>query len=138
VELLGRPARFLLAGAWNTGFGLAVFTALHLLLGGQLGYVLTLAVAQVVAVVQAHLVQRRFVWRSREPYFGQLLRFSVLYVFVYVANVLLLSVAVEWGNAPILPAQYVIGGVLIVTTYFAQRAWTFRASTTSASIPGRS
>lgn len=122
----GRPLRYLIIGGWNTVFGLLFFTFLYLVLGKTLGYVAVLTIAQVVAVIQSHLTQRIFVWRSREPYLGELARFSVVYVAVYVANVLLLVLSTDGLGLPVLPSQWVIGGALIVPTYFVQRNWAFR------------
>lgn len=120
-----RPVRFLLAGAWNTVFGLTAFTLLELSLDDVLGYLTVLAIAQIIAVIQAHAVQRTLVWGSQQPYIAELCRFSLVYVFVYVANAVLLALAVEVAHAPVLPAQYVIGGLLVLSTYFVQRGWTF-------------
>jgi putative flippase GtrA len=120
-----RPVRFLLAGAWNTLFGFAAFTFLELSLGDVLGYLAVLAFAQILAVIQAHAVQRTVVWRSQQPYFAELSRFSLVYVAVYAANAVLLALAVEVAHAPVLPAQYLIGGLLVLATYFVQRDWTF-------------
>jgi len=121
-----RPARYLIVGAWNTVFGLALFSILYLVVGQELGYIAVLTVAQVVAVLQAHATQRFFVWRSHAPYPGELLRFSAVYAATFLANVLLLALAVDTLGLPVLPSQWTIGGALIVLTYFVQRAWTFR------------
>jgi len=122
----GRPLRYLIIGGWNTVFGLVFFTFLYLVLGHTLGYVAVLTIAQVVAVIQSHLTQRLFVWRSHAPYLGELARFSVVYVGVYVANLLLLVLSTDGLGLPVLPSQWVIGGALIVPTYFVQRNWAFR------------
>ena len=76
---LRRPARYVVVGAWNTAFGLALFTILYLALGSSLGYIAVLTVAQVIAVVQSHATQRLFVWKSAGPYWPELLRFSLVY-----------------------------------------------------------
>ena len=122
----GRPLRYLILGAWNTVFGLLFFTFLYFVLRHVMGYAAVLAIAQVGAVIQSHLTQRLFVWRSHAPYLGELARFSAVYVVVYVANVLLLALATDGLGLPVLPSQWVIGGALIVPTYFVQREWAFR------------
>ena len=122
----GKPLRYLIIGGWNTVFGVAFFTFLYLALRHVLGYIAVLTIAQVVAVIQSHLMQRLFVWRSHAPYLGELARFSVVFVGVYVANLLLLALSTDGLGLPVLPSQWVIGGVLIVPTYFVQRGWAFR------------
>jgi putative flippase GtrA len=128
---LGRPLRFAVAGAWNTAVGFGLFTMLQLTVGDRIGYLAVLAVSTVIAVVQAHLVQRLLVWRSRSPYLGELARFSTVHLFVYALNVLLLTAAVEMWHAPVLPSQYLIGGGLLVLAYVVQSRWTFRPPTPS-------
>ena len=124
-----RPARYLIVGAWNTVFGLALFSILYLVLGQEIGYIAVLTVAQIVAVLQSHATQRFFVWKSHAPYRPELLRFSAVYAAAFLANVLLLALAVDAFRLPVLPSQWSIGGALIVLTYFLQRAWTFRQPT---------
>ena len=123
---LRRPARYLVVGAWNTAFGLVLFTILYLALGSRLGYIGVLALAQAVAVIQSHATQRFFVWKSHGPYWPELLRFSLVYATTFTANLLLLAAAVDGLGFPVLPSQWTIGGALIVVTYFVQRGWTFR------------
>ena len=132
-RLKGRPIRYLIVGGWNTVFGLGFFSLLYLVLGKTLGYLGVLTIAQVVAVMQSHLTQRVAVWRSHAPYLHELLRFSAVYVGSYVANLLLLAVAVDALGLPVLPSQWVIGLSLLVPTFLVSRAWTFRVGPASAS-----
>jgi putative flippase GtrA len=122
----GRPLRFVLDGAWNFLFGLALFTALLYLLRPALGYLGVLTIATVIAVIQSHATQRILVWRSHAPYLPELTRFAALYVGTFLANLALLAVAVDGLGFPVLPSQWVIGVGLLVPTYFFQRAWAFR------------
>jgi putative flippase GtrA len=124
-----RVTRFAIVGAWNTLFGLALFTGAYLVLRGNLGYVAVLTIAQVVAVIQAHATQRLVVWRSSEPYLAELMRFAAVYAAVYAINVLLLTAAVSGLGLPALELQWIIGGALIVATYAVQRGWTFKHRT---------
>src|SRR5207244_2577363 len=107
-RLAGRPLRYLIVGAWNTLFGLVFFSLLYLLFGTSLGYVAVLTLAMVVAVLQSHATQRRFVWRSRSPYLHELMRFSAVYVGTYVANLILLTLAVDGLDFAVLPTQWAI------------------------------
>lgn len=123
--LASRPLRYLLVGAWNTVFGVALFTLLYLEFGGALGYAAVLAVAQVVAVLQSHATQRLLVWRSRGHYTSELVRFSLVYAATYGLNVGLLAVAVEALHLPVLPSQWGLTAILLVPAYLAQRGWAF-------------
>ncbi len=119
--------RFLIIGGWNTVFGLATFTFIWWWLGEEVGYVATLLMAQVIAVVQSHATQRRFVWRSRGPYLAELSRFSVVYSLGLLLNLVLLAVAVDVFHLPVLASQVVITALVIVAQFAAQRLWAFRS-----------
>ena len=121
-----REVRFLLAGGWNTVFGLGVFAFLQLTVGDVIGYPAVLTISTVIAVLQSHLIQRRFVWHSTLRYGTELLRFSSVYVVQYAANLALLALAVEVMELPVVPSQVAITAVLIVSSYVVHRFWTFR------------
>ena len=125
-RLRGRPLRYLIVGGWNTVFGVLFFTALYLVVGKQLGYALVLAIAQIGAVLQSHLTQRWLVWRSRAPYMGELMRFSVIYGLTYVVNLGALALCLHLFHSPVLETQWCIAAVLLLPAYLLQRAWAFR------------
>ena len=123
-----RPVRYLVVGGWNTFFGVAFFTVLYLIAGGDLGYAAVLGIAQVAAVLQAHATQRFFVWRSHGSYFRELIRFSVVYLVIYVVNLALLWLGVDYLGFSVLPTQWAIALLLIPPTYGVQRVWAFRVA----------
>lgn len=125
--MAGTQVRYLIVGGWNTLFGLAVFAALWWLLAGIVGYGLILLACQVIATVQAHWAQRRFVWRSDGQFWPELLRFSLVYVVVYLANLGLLAFCVEAMGWPVLQSQVGLTLLMIVVTYSINKAWTFRS-----------
>lgn len=43
------------------------------------------------SIIQAHLTQRIFVWKSKRKYLPELLRFSTAYIVQYFANIVLLT-----------------------------------------------
>ncbi|SDI94112.1 Putative flippase GtrA (transmembrane translocase of bactoprenol-linked glucose) [Frankineae bacterium MT45] len=120
--------RFVLAGGWNTLLYLVTFTAVQLLWGESLGYVLSLTVAASIVTLQAYFVARRWVWRSTSEAHREFPRFIFVYVVQYTANLLLLYCFVNLLGAPVIPAQLMINGLLLMMSYFAHRGWTFRTT----------
>lgn len=118
--------RFLIIGIWNTLFGLAAFALADVTIGRTAGYVGSLTVMFAVAIPQAHLAQRLWVWGNNGPYLPELFRFSWVYLVAYVANLILLAFAVEVLKSATLPSQVVISGLIAVATYVIHRSWTFR------------
>ena len=130
TEILGGTQfRYLVVGGWNTLFGLALFAVLLWLLEDRIGYAWILLICQVVAVIQAHWAQRRFVWRSASPFWPELVRFSMVYVVAYFVNLGLLALCVEVAGWPVLPSQVGVTMLMVVLTYSINRVWTFRSAT---------
>ena len=121
----GRGIGYVVVGGYNTFVGVAVFVALDLTLAPHVGHYVVLAVAQVIAVLHAHATQRRWVWRSREPYLHELMRFSSVYVAFFLANLVLLYVAHSLLAAPVIPAQVVITLIVVLGSFLIHRGWTF-------------
>jgi putative flippase GtrA len=44
-----------------------------------------------LSIIQAHLTQRIYVWKSEGKYLPELLRFSTAYIMQYLANIVLLT-----------------------------------------------
>lgn len=120
-----RVQRFVVLGVVNTAFGFAVFAAIQLAFGGFLHYLLVLALAHVVAVLEAFVVQRRFVFRSTEPWLPELARFWSVYLGLFAVNIPVLLVFVEVARLPVLVAQFVTLLILAVGSYLAHRSFTF-------------
>ncbi len=117
--------RYVVVGGFNTLLGIALFVALDLTLAPYIGHYFVLAVAQTGAILAAHGTQRRWVWHSTEPYVGELMRFSSVYVVFFVANLAMLFVAHELFSAPVIPAQVAITLAIVLGTFLVHRSWTF-------------
>ena len=120
-------SRYLIVGGVNTVFGFALFTGVFLLFEYKFNYLAIFVFCQVVAVLFSHSMQRRFVWRTDVAYHVELFKFSASYFFISVINLLLLAVAKERLNFPVLYSQYTIGFLLILAMYFIQKKWVFKA-----------
>ncbi len=120
-----RVQRFVVFGVLNSAFGFAVFAAIQLAFGRFLHYLLVLAVAHVVAVLEAFAVHRRFVFRSTEPWLPELARFWSVYLGLFAVNIPVLFVFVEVARLPVLVAQFVTLLILAAGSYLAHRSFTF-------------
>jgi len=119
--------RYLIVGAWNTLFGIALFAVLLKYFENGLGYIGVLSVATPVAVVQSHLSQRIFVWKSNAEYKSELLRFGLVYFAQYLSNLALLFVAVDIFHFDVLASQVSIAIGLVAVTFIVNKRWTFKS-----------
>lgn len=123
-----QKVRFLLVGAFNTGFGTAVFIALHLLAGAHLHYLGVLLVSHVVAVLVAFALHRRFVFQvaGTGSVLVDLLRFESVYLGALAANLVALPVLVELAGMRVVPAQVLVAALVAVLSWFGHKHFSFR------------
>ena len=118
--------RYLLVGIWNSVFGVGIFLILSLSLP-ELSDSIILLISYLVSIVQAHFMQRKFVWNSTEKYFQELVRFSGAYISQFVANLVLLQIFVRFVGLNRSVSQIIIVLILTVVMYFVNKNGVFRA-----------
>ena len=118
--------RYLLVGLWNSVFGVGIFLILSQSFP-KLSDSLVLLIAYVVSIVQAHFMQRKFVWNSSEKYFQELVRFSGAYISQFVANLVLLQIFVRFVGLNRSVSQVIIVLILTVIMFFVNKNGVFRA-----------
>ena len=116
---------FVLVGAVNTLLGLVWFVLFYVSVGRFTGYLVTLLLAHVAAVLCAFLLHRRFVFKVRGHFWLDLARFEVVNLSALGVNAALLPVAVELLALPVLTAQLLVTGVTVVISFFAHRGFSF-------------
>jgi putative flippase GtrA len=123
----GRPLRFLVAGAANTAFGLAIYPLLLWSVPAfATHYMAALGVAQVVSLCFAFATYKLGVFRTRGNIAREFGAFSGFYLFNYAANWAALPLLVELGGIPPVIAQLGFTIVLIATSWFWHSRVTFR------------
>lgn len=123
----GRPLRFLVAGAANTAFGLAIYPALLWSVPAfAMHYMIALGVAQVVSLCFAFATYKLGVFRTRGNIAREFGAFSGFYLFNYAANWAALPLLVELAGIPPVIAQLGFAIVLISTSWFWHSRVTFR------------
>jgi putative flippase GtrA len=118
-------SKFVLIGILNTVFGFAIFTLLYMILKEKMSYMAILLMAQIVAVMFSHSTQRVLVWKSGNEYFPELAKFASSYLVITAVNLLLLGIAVDFLDFPVLTSQYAIGALLVVAMFLIQKKWIF-------------
>jgi putative flippase GtrA len=117
--------RYLMAGVWNTIFGIGIF---YLLLKFLIGvdYRLIFFISFVLANLQSHLTQRTLVWRSEAHYFAELVRFFVGASGILIINLLLLTYLVDFMDYPTFESQVFLTLILTIMNYFLQKHAVFK------------
>jgi putative flippase GtrA len=117
---------FLVVGAVNTAVGALWFIAFESTVGQVAGYMVSLLLAHVAAVLCAFVLYRTLVFRVRGNVIRDLLRFEMVYLSALAVNVVVLPVLVEFGGLAPIPAQMLIVGVTAVMSYVGHKYFSFR------------
>jgi len=120
-----RRVAFVVVGGVNTVVGFGWFTLFTFALERWIGYMGVLVLAQVVSVLCAFVLYRRFVFRVRGHVMRDLLRFSMVYVVAFAVNAVLLPLLVEVAGLPVLLSQALIVVVTTVVSYLGHRYFSF-------------
>ena len=130
--LVGRhqtKVRFLLAGAFNTVIGLAVYPALYFLAAPlKLHYLTILAVSQVVCVTVAFLTSKFLVFRTSGNYLKESGKFLTFHLSYFLVNLAALPALVEFAGMNPVWAQTLFAVLVIVSSYFWHSRITFSSS----------
>lgn len=123
---------FLIVGAFNTLDGFGLFVLFHLLLGdGFVRYMVTLVLAQAIAMGVAFFLHRRFVFRVRGHLLLDAARFVLVNLGMLGLNAVLLPVFVEVAGLDVVPAQVLATVAVVVASYLGHSLFSFRRPTTS-------
>lgn len=137
-RLLGRPVRFcrrrreqvlyLVVGGWNTLFGYSEWALLEYLLHDYLHYIIILMLSWPLAVLNAYVCYRHFVFRSRDSVPKELPRFALVYLGTLAAALLALPFLLHTLPFNIYVIQAGYTAVVVVLSYLSHKFFSFRGS----------
>ena len=127
AALKRREVVFLVVGGINTAVGLLVFALLYWLLGDVLHYMGALVLAYVFGTCTAFFLHRRYTFQVEEgSVLVDFVRFSMVQGLALALNAVFLPVLVESLGIPVLPAQVLSLGLVVICSYFAHLTFSFR------------
>ena len=121
-----RVIRYLLAGGWNTVFGVGLYTAVYELWGTSGNYLFWAVLVNILAITNAFLCYEFFVFRTK----GNFLREYLKCYLVYGAGALLglagLFLLVSIAGMNPVRANILITGITVILSYFGHKYFSFR------------
>ena len=117
--------RFLIAGGYNTVFGLSAFAGLYLLFSDTVHYLVIAIVANVLAITSAFFVYRYLVFKSSGPIVREYFKMYAVYAVSFSINLVLLAALVEVIALHPIAAQFVVVFVTVIISYFGHSRFTF-------------
>ena len=119
---------YLVFGGWNTVFGYGIWALLQFTLGDRLPYLVIVVLSWPIAVLNAYVVYRTFVFRSHGRILAELPRFSLVYFLTLIANLALLPIALRVLPFSIYGVQATFLVVVVVASYLGHRYFSFGRS----------
>lgn len=121
-----RILRYLFCGAWNTLFGFAVYAGAYAWLGRSVNYIVLIIPVNILAITNAFLCYKFFVFRTRGNGWHEYFRCYLVYGWVMALNAFFLFVFVKGFSL-----HPVVGNglCLVITTiisYFGHSRFSFR------------
>ena len=117
--------RYVIVGLWNTIFGVGTFYLLLKILSDE-GYKLALLISFVLANLHSHWTQRVIVWKSKENYVSELIRFFAGAIGMFVLNLMLLTLLVEILKYATFKSQVLLTLLLTILNYYFQKHAVFK------------
>lgn len=124
--LADQRVTYLIVGGLNTAVGLGIFVMLYLSFGDALRYLGALALAYALALPLGFVLQRRFVFKVTGTWLPDFLRYAAVQSGAFGMNVVILPALVEVLGAPVVPAQVVSLGLVVVGSYLLHQGFTFK------------
>jgi putative flippase GtrA len=123
--------RYIVVGAWNTLFAVAIFVIVHKALSENLTITETLTIAFGCGVVQSFATQKKYVWRSPGSVSKEFPKFLLISALQYLANVILLKMFTTRFSMNAILSQILITSALILITYIILKLWVFKNGITN-------
>lgn len=121
-----QQARFLIAGGYNTLVGYLIFSALFLLVGQYVHYLVIGCVAHVISLANAFAVHRFLVFRSSDDWRRSFLRFNLSQLTALGCGLSGLYVLVNFAHLRPLVAQANVTILSVILSYLLHRHFSFR------------
>ena len=117
---------YLLTGAWNTVFGMGLYAIVYYLWGEYVNYLVLSILVNIVAITNAFLCYKFFVFRTKGNWLREYIRCYVVYGSVSLCNTGVLWLLVHFFNMNPAWANALGTGFVAFVSYFAHKYYSFR------------
>jgi putative flippase GtrA len=126
IERHKQKIMYLIVGMWNTAFGYGLFAGLYYLLSRSMHYNVILFICYVVSTINAYLLYKFVVFRTKGNLFRGYLRFSVVYIYAYLGNMLILFALKRFTSVDLYLGQAISVVVIVLISYMSHKKYTFK------------
>jgi putative flippase GtrA len=131
-----RMSRYVAAGAWNTVFGYGVFALLFACFSARIHYLLIAAFSNVLAISNAYITHKIFVFQTKGNYLREYLKYYVIYGTTALGGLALLAVLASGLGLNVYVAQACVLCVQTVVSFTGHRRFSFASGSVTAQLHG--
>ena len=117
--------KFIIAGLWNTLFGWLIGIILYYSLSSHLDLVYILILSNYIAITNAFLLQKYFVFCSNGPFWPEYFKMFVSYGLIAIVGSSILWSLVEIFGYSFLYSQTVVSAAMVIFGYIMSKHFTF-------------
>jgi putative flippase GtrA len=128
--------KFLIVGGWNTLFGYGLFIILFYL-PWKLHYIIVLIISNIIAITNAYICYKFFVFKTRGNYVREYIKFYGVYGVTFLIGLLLLPVFVEVFKIHPVISQGLLLVITIFWSYFGHKHASFKRPTVLPQSTGK-
>jgi putative flippase GtrA len=115
--------KFILVGTLNTALGYAVILGCMYLLG--ISAVLSNLTGYLFGLTISYVLNRNFTFKSTSKSKTELLRFLIVFLLSYLANLVVLLASIHYAGMHEMIAQVLAGMVYVVTSFLMNKYYVF-------------
>ena len=117
---------YLAVGAWNTVFGIGLYTLGYWLCGRRIHYLALAIPVNILAITNAFLCYKFLVFRTKGHWWREYFRCYLVYGGGSLAGMLLLWLLVTWLRMNPVAANILGTGIVVAASYFGHKYFSFR------------
>lgn len=117
-------SKFCFVGILNTlvGYGL------YFILLDYTNYIVSLAVAHIVAVTHSYVWNRYWIFKSNDLKLIEFIRFNSVYALVFLSNIVILFIFVDVMRIGPKPGQIIALPLITIISFIGHKHWSFKKS----------
>jgi putative flippase GtrA len=120
-----RITRFLITGGWNTVFGVGIYVLLYEWLHEYVNYLVLLIPSNILAITNAYICYKLFVFKTRGNVLREYFRFYVVYGGTMLLGFLIMFILVDGCALSPITSQFFCVAITTVCSYISHRRYSF-------------
>lgn len=117
--------KYILVGIFNTIFGIGLYTVVILLLG-ESHYLLLGFICNIIAITQAFLFYKLFVFKTKGNYLAEYLRTYITNGTSMFTGLVMMYILVSLLKISAIYANIIVTGITVVINFFMHKGFTFK------------